>query len=78
MKLDFLGNVMTDGERLAKIEAILERVEERVDALCEAHAKDVADLQHLKSKGSGILIGVALAAAAGGASLWNMILAWID
>lgn len=57
------------GERLARIEAILERMEPKVDEIRHDLNADKADLAALKNKGSGILIGVAIAAGTFGASL---------
>lgn len=56
-------------ERLARIEAILERVEDRLMAIEVAQNKDIADLAALRNKGTGILIGVAIAAGVVGAKL---------
>lgn len=56
-------------ERLARIEAILERVEDRLASIETAQSKDIADLAALRNKGTGILIGVAIAAGVVGAKL---------
>lgn len=57
----------TQGERLARIEAQLERLLADVKQIKDAQDKDVAALAAWESKGRGLLIGVALAAAAMGA-----------
>lgn len=59
----------TQAERLAKIEAILERVEAKVDRVETKVDHDVADLAAVKNRGIGLLIGVGLAGGAVGASL---------
>ena len=64
---------LSEVERLARIEAILERIEAKLDKVEEDQIEDMAELAELKNKGAGILIGVALVASAMGASLWNMI-----
>ena len=64
------------GERLARIEAILERMEPKVDEIRHDLNADKADLAALKNKGTGILIGVAIAAGAFGAgasTFWRWI-----
>lgn len=67
----------TTGERLARIETILEEaVTKRLDDMA-ADLKairtdldaDKAELQALKNKGTGLLIGVGLAGGAAGAAL---------
>ena len=37
------------------------------------HGKQIAELTRLKNTGRGVLIGIALASSAGGASLWALI-----
>jgi hypothetical protein len=64
---------LSEAERLARIEAILERIEAKLDKVEEDQLEDMAELAELKNKGAGILIGVALVASAMGASLWNMV-----
>lgn len=67
---------MTNAERLARIEAIVERIDTKIDKLETEQTKDIADLATLKNRGSGILVGVALAAGSFGASakwLWQAI-----
>jgi len=59
----------TPAEKLGRIEAILERVEQRTARIEEAQNKDIADLAALKNRGAGILIGVAIAAGVVGAKL---------
>ena len=59
----------TPAEKLGRIEAILERVELRTARIEEAQNKDIADLAALKNRGTGILIGVAIAAGVVGAKL---------
>lgn len=64
------------GERLARIEAILERMEPKVDALRTDLDSDKAALAALTNKGAGILIGVAIAAGgigAGFSTFWKWI-----
>jgi len=63
-----------EGERLASIEAILIRVETKLTNIEIAQNKDIADLAALKNKGAGIMIGVALGAAALGAGIKAIIL----
>jgi predicted neutral ceramidase superfamily lipid hydrolase len=69
---------LSEAERLARIEAILERIEAKLDKVEEDQIEDMAELAELKNKGAGILIGVALVASAMGASLWNMITALFE
>ena len=67
-------NGIRDGERLARIETILERMEPKVDAIRADLDGDKADLAALKNKGAGILIGVAIAAGgigAGASTFWK-------
>lgn len=71
---------MTQGERLARIEAILEenlvRRLDEMSADLKAIRKDLdddkADLAKLKNRGTGILIGVALAAGSAGAGVMKV------
>jgi hypothetical protein len=66
----------TNGERLARIETILERIDTKLDLVETGHRADVADLAQLKNRGFGILIGVALAAGSAGAGmakLWQSL-----
>jgi len=75
---------MTQGERLARIEAILEESIARelsglrgeLKAIRDDLEKDKAELATLKNRGVGILIGVSLAAGSLGAAasqLWEQI-----
>ena len=64
---------LTEAERLARIEVILERIEAKLDRVEEDQIEDMAELAALKNKGAGILIGVALFAAGIGASVGNML-----
>ncbi len=57
------------GERLARIETILERIDKKLDALEEDQKQDIADLAALKNRGLGLLVGVGLAGGAAGAGL---------
>ena len=72
---------MTQGERLARIEALLEEsVAKRLDemgrdikAIREDLDKDKADLAALKNRGWGVIAGVALAAGGAGAFLRDLL-----
>ena len=64
---------MTQGERLTRIETILERIEEKVDQLDSDQRKDIADLASLKNRGFGLIAGVALAAGSAGAVLRDVL-----
>ena len=64
---------MTQGERLARIETILERVERKLDRIEGEQTADIADLAALKNRGAGILIGVALAAGGLGAAATKLV-----
>jgi len=69
----------SQGERLARIETLLERLPEMqadIKAIRRDLDADKAELASLKNKGTGILIGVAIASAALGASA-NALLRWI-
>lgn len=66
----------SQGERLARIEAILDRIEKKLDKVEAESLADIADLAKLKNKGAGILIGVSIAAASLGATA-STILRWI-
>ena len=68
---------MTNGERLARIEAILERIDSKLDKVEADQLADIAELAKLKNKGSGILIGVAIAAGSLGASA-SHVLKWLS
>lgn len=74
---------MTQGERLARIEAILENTAAHLDDMAEDIKAIRADLDEekrrnadLRSRGAGILIGVSLAAATLGASA-SSVLKWL-
>jgi len=67
---------MTQGERLARIETLLEaqaanyaEMAADIKAIRKDLDEDKAELATLKNKGTGILIGVALAAGGAGAAL---------
>lgn len=68
---------LTTGERLARIEALLEekvipeiaKISGELAEVRSAVEADVQDLGNLKQKGGGILVGVGLAATAFGATL---------
>jgi hypothetical protein len=64
---------LTQGERLTRIETILERIEAKIDRIDIDQRKDIADLARLKSSGWGLLAGVALAAGGAGAVLRNWV-----
>lgn len=67
---------VTQGERLARIETILDRIEKKLDKVEADTLADIADLAKLKNKGAGILIGVSIAAASLGATA-TTILRWV-
>ena len=69
---------LTEAERLARIEVILERIEAKLDRVEEDQIEDMAELAALKNKGAGILIGVALFAAGIGSSVGNMLQALFE
>lgn len=69
---------LTEAERLARIEVILERIEAKLDRVEEDQIEDMAELAALKNKGAGILIGVALFAAGIGASIGNLLKALLE
>jgi hypothetical protein len=69
---------LTEAERLARIEVILERIEAKLDRVEEDQIEDMAELAALKNKGAGILIGVALFAAGIGASVGNLLKALLE
>lgn len=69
---------LTEAERLARIEVILERIEAKLDRVEEDQIEDMAELAALKNKGAGILIGVALFAAGIGASIGNLLKALFE
>ena len=64
------------GERIATIEAILKRMEPKLDQIGRDLDGDIREMAALKNKGSGILIGVAIAAGgigAGFGTFWKWI-----
>lgn len=69
---------LSEAERLARIEVILERIEAKLDRVEEDQIEDMAELAALKNKGAGILIGVALFAAGIGASVGNLLKALLE
>lgn len=69
---------LSEAERLARIEVILERIEAKLDRVEEDQIEDMAELAALKNKGAGILIGVALFAAGIGASIGNLLKALFE
>lgn len=67
---------MTQAERLARIEAILDRIEKKLDHVEKEQKIDIAEMAALKNRGAGILVGVAVASIALGASatsVWKWI-----
>lgn len=68
---------MSQGERLARIETLLETlpaIRDELSAIRKDLDADKADLASLKNKGAGILIGVSLVFTAVGATvsaLWK-------
>jgi hypothetical protein len=64
---------MTQGERLTRIETILDRIEDKVDELDSGQRKDIADLASLKNRGLGLIAGVGLAAGGAGAMLRDLL-----
>jgi len=74
----------TQGERLERVATMLETVihnqektDAKVDEIHKELREDKADLAALKNRGSGLLIGVALAAGGVGAGLTKMLLEWL-
>jgi len=63
----------TQAERLAQIELLLKQAVEDIRSIKSDLEDDKAELAALKNKGTGILIGIALAAAALGAKIGSMI-----
>lgn len=71
---------MTQGERLARIETLLEalpEIKDDIKAIRKELDEDKADLAALKNKGSGLLIGVGLVGGGVGAGLTKAIIAWL-
>ena len=63
---------MTPAERLARIEAILERIDKKLDTIEDDQRKDIADLAALKNRGIGMLIGVGLVGGTAGAGILKL------
>lgn len=63
----------SNAERLAQIEVLLKQAVADIKSIKEDLEADKAELAALKNKGTGILIGIALAAAAVGAKIGSMI-----
>jgi hypothetical protein len=71
---------MTQGERLARIETLLEslpEIKEDIKAIRKELDEDKADLAALKNKGTGLLIGVGLVGGGVGAGLTKVVMAWL-
>lgn len=75
---------MTQGERLMRIETLLEtaakelsEVKADVRALRADHEADKAELQQLKNRGIGLLIGVGIAGGAVGTAITKMVDAFL-
>ena len=71
---------MTQGERLMRIETLLEslpEIKEDIKAIRKELDEDKADLAALKNKGSGLLIGVGLVGGGIGAALTKALTAWL-
>jgi hypothetical protein len=65
----------TTPERLARIETLLEtlpEIKDDIKAIRDDLDKDKAELAALKNKGTGILVGVALAAGSAGAGVLKL------
>lgn len=72
---------MTQGERLARIETLLEslpEIKDDIKAIRKELDEDKADLAALKNKGSGLLIGVGLVGGGVGAGLTKALMAWLS
>jgi predicted nucleic acid-binding Zn-ribbon protein len=71
---------MTQGERLMRIETLLEslpEIKEDIKAIRKELDEDKADLAALKNKGTGLLIGVGLVGGGIGAALTKALTAWL-
>lgn len=71
----------TQGERLARIETLLETLPEMrndVKAIRKDLDEDKADLAKLKNRGSGLLIGVGLVGGGVGAGIMKAALSWLS
>ena len=70
----------TQGERLARIETLLETLPEMrndIKAIRKDLDEDKADLAKLKNRGSGLLIGVGLVGGGVGAGIMKAALSWL-
>lgn len=70
----------SQGERLARIETLLEalpEMREDIKAIRKDLDDDKADLAALKNRGSGLLIGVGLVGGGVGAGITKAIMAWL-
>ena len=71
----------TQGERLARIETLLEslpEMREDIKAIRKDLDDDKADLAALKNRGSGLLIGVGLVGGGVGAGITKAVMAWLS
>jgi predicted nucleic acid-binding Zn-ribbon protein len=71
---------MSQGERLMRIETLLEslpEIKEDIKAIRKELDEDKADLAALKNKGTGLLIGVGLVGGGIGAALTKALTAWL-
>lgn len=71
---------MTQGERLARIETLLEalpEIKDDIKAIRKELDEDKADLAALKNKGTGLLVGVGLVGGGVGAGLTKALMAWL-
>lgn len=71
----------TQGERLARIETLLEslpEMREDIKAIRKDLDDDKADLAALKNRGSGLLIGVGLVGGGVGAGIMKAVLSWVS
>jgi hypothetical protein len=71
---------MTQGERLMRIETLLEslpEIKEDIKAIRKELDEDKADLAALKNKGTGLLVGVGLVGGGIGAALTKALTAWL-
>ena len=71
---------MTQGERLARIETLLEslpEIKDDIKAIRKELDDDKADLAALKNKGSGLLIGVGLVGGGVGAGITKALMTWL-
>ena len=70
---------ITQGERLMRIETLLETLPEirkDIKAIRKDLDDDKADLAALKNRGSGLLIGVGLVGGGVGAGLMKAVMSW--